>query len=147
MLLRQGEEEVRLVLGVVHAAPEQVLPAGGTFDARIVAGGDEWGVESAGTVEQRRKLQVPVALDARDRGAGSQVVAHEVGHDVFIELPLEVHDVVRDVEQGRHAPRIAEIVERAAASERRLAVALVVELHRQPDHVVAFGGQQRRGDG
>ena len=47
----------------------------------------------------------------------------------------------------RHAPRVVQIVERAAAAEADVCpLALVVELHRQTDDVVALLGEQRRGD-
>ena len=44
------------------------------------------------------------------------------------------------------APRVVQIVERAAACRTRGRLALVVELHRQTDDVVALLGEQRRGD-
>ena len=53
---------------------------------------------------------------------------------------------MRDVDRGRHATRIVQVVERAAAAERRLSVRLVVELHGQADDVVTLLGEQRRGD-
>src|SRR5213075_1255103 len=65
---------------------------------------------------------------------------------LLVELPLEVDDVVRDVDGGRHAPRVVQIVDRAAATERGLSLALVVQLHRQPDDVVPLLLEQGRGD-
>ena len=49
-----------------------------------------------------------------------------------------------DPDGGGHAPGVVQVVDRAAGAEA-LAVALVVELHRDAHHVVARLGQQRRG--
>src|SRR5207244_4399558 len=47
-------------------------------------------------------------------------------------------------ERRRHAPRVVQIVDRAAAAERGLSLGLIVELHRQADDVVALLGEERR---
>ena len=46
----------------------------------------------------------------------------------------------------RHASRVVQVVERAAAAEA-LVAALVVQLHRQTDDVMTLLGEQGRGDG
>ena len=45
----------------------------------------------------------------------------------------------------RDAPRVVQVVDRAAGAEAA-ALALIVELHRHADDVVALLGEQRRGD-
>ena len=45
-----------------------------------------------------------------------------------------------------HAPRVVQVVERAAGAEAGLTLALIVQLHRQTDHVVTLLGEQGRGD-
>src|SRR3954451_21767159 len=47
LLLRGREEEIRLVLRPVEAAPQKVPAAGAALHARIVAGGDRIGAEAA----------------------------------------------------------------------------------------------------
>ena len=71
---------------------------------------------------------------------------HEVRDDRLLKLPLEVHDVVRKADGGCHAPRVVEIVQRAAAAEVRAGLALRIQLHGQTDDVVTLLGEQRRGD-
>jgi hypothetical protein len=60
------------------------------------------------------------------------------------ELPLEVQNIVRDVEGRGHAPRVVKVIERAAAAERPVPVGLVIELHRYTDDLVALLDEQRR---
>ena len=113
-----------------------------------MAGGDRVGAEAARALEQRRELQVAVAVRAGERRAARRRTrATKFDDDLLVELPLEVQDVVRDVDGRGHAPRVVQVVERAAAAERvRSPSRLIVELHRQTDDVVALLGEQRRGD-
>ena len=106
-----------------------------------MAGGDTIGIERARAIEQRRKLQVAVAMRARNGRAARDVFADEIRDDRALEFPLEVHDVVRDVQPVGHAARVVQIVDRAAGAEARLALGLVVELHRHTNHIVARTGQ------
>ena len=99
------------------------------------------------SIEQRGELQVAVAVRARNRRAAGDVLVDEVRHDRPLKLALEIDDVVRDVEAPGHTAGVVEVVEAAAAAIAGLAVALVVELHRQADNLVARLGQQRRGHG
>ena len=107
---------------------------------------DGLGAEAARPVDERGELQLAVAARARQGSPSGRVLADEIRHHLLVELPLEVQDVMRDVDRGRDAPRVVEIVERAAAAERSLSVALIVELHRHTDDVMALLGEQRRGD-
>ena len=85
-------------------------------------------------------------MRARNRRAPRDVLVDEVRDDGPLKLALEIDDVVRDAEAPGDAAGVVQIVEAAAAAVARLAVALVVELHRQTDDVVARFGQQRGGD-
>ena len=99
----------------------------------------------SGPLQQRRKLQVAVAVGAGKRRASGGVLLHEIGDDSVSELPLEIEDVVRDAEAGSNPPGIVQIIERAAAPKRS-AVAVIVELHRQTDDVMTLLGEQSRSD-
>ena len=103
------------------------------------------GAERAGTLEQRRELQVAVAVHARKRRAPIHVLTHEVRDDLLVELALEVHDVVRNTDGGGDAPSVVQVVERAAAAESvpGTPVPLVVELHRDANRLDAV----RRNEG
>ena len=75
---------------------------------------------------------------------------HEIRDHLIGELALEVDDVVRDADARGDTPRVVQVVDGAAGAEpRRLAgraLRLVVELHRQPDDLMALAGEQRGGD-
>ena len=115
-----------------------------------MAGRDSIGAESVRAIEQRGELQIAVAAGARQRGAPGGVLTHEIRDDVLVKLPLEVDDVVRNANRRGDAAGVVQIVERAAAAERRHAFGLIVELHRQADDLVALvreqGGGHRRVD-
>jgi hypothetical protein len=135
------------VLGGVDAALELVPARRGPLDARVVARGDRVGSEAAGAVEQRRELQVAVAVGAGQGRPAGRVLADEIAHHLLVELTFEVQDVVGDADRGRHAPRVVQVVNRAAAAERPLAavaVRRVVQLHGQTDDVVALLDEQPR---
>src|SRR5215510_13337166 len=65
--LRQREQEVRLVLRRILAARELIGAGRRPLDARVVAGRDGVGSEGRGSLEERRELQVAVAVRARER--------------------------------------------------------------------------------
>ena len=75
LILRQREQEVRLVLVAVGAALQQPAAVGALLDARVVAGGHVLGAEAARAIEQRRELQVAVAVRAGERRAPGRVLA------------------------------------------------------------------------
>ena len=90
LILRQREEEIRLVLRGVDTAPELVPARGGPLDARVMARGDRVGSETAGAVEQRRELEIAVAVRAGQRRPAGRVLADEIAHHLLVELPLEI---------------------------------------------------------
>jgi hypothetical protein len=114
-----------------------------------VAGGDGLDPESAGLSDQALELHLGVAARAGQRRPALHVVPDERRDDAVVERALEVHDVVRDPETRGHRLGVVQVVERAAAPERRtLARGLVVELHRHADDLVARlleEGRRHRG--
>ena len=111
-----------------------------------MSGGDVLSSKTGSPVDQRRELQVAVAVRARQRRAARGIFPDEVGDDRLFEPPLEVQDVVRDADDVRDTPRIVQVVEGTAAPEGMLALPLIVELHREADDLVSLLGQQSRGD-
>ena len=75
LLLRQREQEVRLVLVAIDAALEQPSSGRRSLDARVVAGRHLVGAESPRAIEQRRELEVAVAVRARQRRPARGVLA------------------------------------------------------------------------
>ncbi len=114
-------------------------------DTGVVSGGDGIGAQSPGSIEQRGELQIAVAARAGQRRASRRVLADEVRDHLFLELALEIQDVVGDIDGSRHPPGVVQVVERAAAPECPLAIGLIVELHRQADDIVALFDQHGGG--
>src|SRR5262245_580176 len=146
LLLRQRKEEVRLILVGIHAALQQPSTVRIALHARVVAGRDLLGAESARALQERRELQVAVAMRTWQRRPSGCVLLNEVRDHSLAKLALEIDNVVRKADEGGDAPRIVKIVERAAAPPCLLAAALIVELHRQTDNLMALLGEQGRGD-
>ena len=146
--LREREQKIRLVLAGIRASLELIRAARARpLDARVVAGRDGIGAEAVRAIEQRRELEVAVAVRAGQGRPAGRVLADEIADDLLVELPLEVQDVMRDADGRRHPARVVQIVNRAAAAERPLAVLPVrdvVELHGQTDDVVALLDEQGR---
>ena len=131
---------------IVHAALQPEAAADRVaIDARVVPGGDRLRAEALRAGRERRELQVAVAVDARNRRPARGVLLDEVRHDVLAELALEVDDVVGDAEARGDAACVVEVVDGAAAAETRLTAALIVQLHRQADDLVACLRHQRGG--
>ena len=108
---------------------------------------DRLGAEALCAVEQRRELEVAVAVRARQRRPAGGILADEVVDDLLAKLPLEVEDVMGNPDCRRHPPRVVQVVNRAAGAERPLAgrpSRHIVELHGQTDDVVALLDEQRR---
>jgi hypothetical protein len=146
LILRQRKQEIRLILGGIDGALEQISARRVTFHACVVSGRDRVGAEAGRAIDERRELQVAVAMRAGKGRAARGVLPDEVRDDLLVELPLEIQDVVWDTDRRCHFPSIVQIVERTAAAEGGLPLALVVELHRQTNHVVTLLGEQGRGD-
>src|SRR5262245_60316337 len=90
LLLREREQEVRLILVGIHAALEKGSSTVSLLDASIVTGGQIVGAESACPIEQRRELHVAVTVRTRNRSSSGRVLVDEVRDDRIAELPLEV---------------------------------------------------------
>ena len=91
---------------------------------RVMTGGNRVGAEGLRALDERRELQVAVAVHAGDGRASGRVLAHEVRHDVLLELVFEVDDVVGNADRPSRAPRVVQVVDRAAAPEGDLALLL-----------------------
>src|SRR5580658_2739366 len=97
LFLRQAEEEIRLVLGLVHGA-EELVAAGlrVVADARVVASGDAFSADLAGGDQELIELHVIVAHGARDGRTAFEVVRDEGLDYIELEFAFEVNDVKRD---------------------------------------------------
>src|ERR1035441_2538333 len=141
LLLGKAEEEVGLVLGMVHAA--QQLPAVRSLveaDARVMSGGDLAGAYRIGHLQEAIEFDVVVAERTRNGRAPGQVLFHERFDHVLLELAFEVDHVIRDTDLLGDAAGVVHVVERAAAPgcafhRKARQPALVPELHGEADDV------------
>ena len=126
LVLRQAEEEVGLVLGLVLGAGEDPAAAGRVeVVAGVVAGGDAVGADLAGGGEELVELEVVVAEGAGDGRAAGEVLADEGLDDLGLEALLLVDEVVGEVELLGDAAGVVDVVDGAAAALDGLGHALV----------------------
>ena len=136
-----------MILVRVRTALQQIATRSRcSLHAGVVTGCHEIGVEALRPVQQGAEFQVAVAVHARDRCTPGRILADKVRDDVVLELTLEIDDVMGDANDGGGPTRVVKVVECATAAETAHALALVVQLHRQADHLVTFLGEQGRGD-
>ena len=119
-----------------------------------MTGGEHLGANLARRDQQLIELEMVVAQAARNRRASRKIVLHERTHHVLLEARLLIDDVVGNAQRLGHAARVVHVVERAAAALYRLGhavvsgkTALVPELQRQTNDVVALLAQQGRDGG
>ncbi len=148
LLLLQAEEEIGLVLGVVHApahliAARRVVKA----DARVMAGGDALRAHAGRHIQKLIELDEVVAERAGDGRAAGQIIVDEGLHHLLFEAGFEVDDVIGNAQLLRDVAGVVDIVERTASAgdaafggQFRQA-ALVPELHGQAHDALALALQ------
>ncbi len=72
LILREREQEVRLVLVGIETAPEQQSSVSGLLDASVMSRGQVLRPETARAVQKRRELHVAVAMRAGNRRAAGR---------------------------------------------------------------------------
>ena len=146
LLGRGGEQEVALVaLGIDR--PEHLPAAADAAGLDVVAGGECCGAELARGPHQVGELDGLVAGDAGHRGLAGEVAVGEALDDGGAKAGFEVEDVVGNAEVLGDAAGIVDVAAGAAGAGAMSRLAVVVELQRHADNVVAGLGQQRRDDG
>ena len=145
---RGGEQEVALVLGAVGGPLQRAV--GPAIRARhlarddVVAGRQHVGAEILRRGEQVAELHGLVAGHAGDGRAPRQVGVGEGLDHALAKARLVVQHVVREAARLGHAARVVNVLARAARAAPLHGRAVVVELQRHADHVVALLVQQRR---
>jgi hypothetical protein len=118
-----------------------------------VAGGKTLGADLARHAEERLKLHIGVAIGAGDGRAAGEVLVHERAHHARLELLLEIHNVVREIQVLRYGLGVIHVIKRAAAVLRGAVglkfgeAALVPELHRKADDGAALLLQESGNSG
>ncbi len=154
LLLREAEEEVGLVFGLVFW-PGKYPSLTGLVKAiaGVVPGGDTVGADLSGGGEELVELEVVVAESAGDGGSAGEVLADEGLDHIGFEALLLVDDVVGDVELLGDVAGVVDVVDGAAAALDRFGhalvsgeAALIPELEGEADEFVALSAQEG-GDG
>ena len=143
---RRGEQKIALVALGFAGAIERAAAAGQRAGSDVMAGRQHLGAELARGLEQIAEFDRLIALHARHRRLAGHIARGEAVDHRFLEAAFVVEHVMRNVKPRGHR---AGIVDVAAGAAGALAVgrrAMIVELERDADHVIAGFRQQRRRD-
>ena len=108
-----------------------------------MSGRKRGGAELARGLEQIAKLDRAVALDARHRRLARGVAVGEIVDHRFAKTVLVVQHVMRNADPLGDIAGIVDVLPGAAGALAMGGRAMIVELQRDADDVVAFGLQQR----
>ena len=143
---RGGEQEIALVAIRVGRPVKRSSAAPVVAADDIMAGRQQIGAEIVGGVEQIGEFHVLIAGDARHRSFARDIGSGERLDHLLAKALLVIEHIMGNAEPRRDVARIVNILSRAARALAVRRFAVVIELHRDADHVVAFGGEQRRRD-
>ena len=141
-----GEQEIALVAIRVGRPVKRPPPALVVAADDIVAGRQEVGAEVVGGGEQIGEFHVLVAGDARDRRLAGDIGAGERLDNLLSKALLVIEHVMGNAEPGRDITRVVDILPGATCALAMRGFAVVIELHRHADDIVAFSSKHRRGD-
>ena len=108
-----------------------------------MAGRERRGAELARGLEQIAELDRAVALDAGHRRLARGVAVGEIVDHRLAEAALVVQHVMRDADPLGDVARVVDVLAGAAGALAMGGRAMIVELQRDADDVVAFRLQQR----
>ena len=141
-----GEQEIALVtLGIGGA--RKLRPARALAPLDVVACRQCIGAEVLCRLEQVAKLDLLIAGDARDRRLARGIALRKAAHHRVGEAALIIEHVVGDAQHLGDAARIVDVLAGAAASLPARRLAVIVELQRDADDLVALALHERGGDG
>src|SRR5262249_31101930 len=96
---------------------------------------------------QLRELDLLVASDTGDRRLSRCIAVGESLHHRSLEALLVVEHVVGDAETVGHAAGVVDVLAGTAAAAAPYRLAMIIELERDTDDVVALLLEQRRSHG
>lgn len=146
LLRRGGEEEVALVAVEIDGTEQRPPPVGKPLRADVVPGRERLRAELPRRVEKIGELDGLVAGHARDRRLARDVAFREAIDHRVPEAGFVVEHVMRDAEHRRHLARVVDVLAGAAGAFPVGGLAVVVELQRHPDDVIALALQEPRHD-
>src|SRR5258708_27295957 len=77
LVLSEGEEKIRLILGIVDGAQQVILGVGALLYSGVVPGSHVAGIQRAGTAPQAIELDLAIAHHARIRRATAEIFGNE----------------------------------------------------------------------
>ena len=109
------------------------------------------GGKTVGTKLTRRGQQIGefhrlVAADAGDRCFPAKIAVGKVLHHLVGETAFIIQNVMGDAETAGDGPRIMDVGAGAAGAFRLNGDPVVIELERDPHHIIALLVKQRGGD-
>ena len=143
LLARGREQEIALVAIGIGGADQRARSVGHAARGDIMPGRQRRGAEFARGLEQIAKLDRAVALDARHRRLARGVAVGEIVDHRFAKAALVVQHVMRDADPLGDIAGIVDVLPGAAGALAMGGRAMIVELQRDADDVVALGLQQR----
>jgi hypothetical protein len=146
LLLRGGEQEIALVAVGVGRSIERAMCAV-RARADVVTGRQHVGVEVARGLQEIGELDRLVAGDTGYRGFAGKIGIGEVVDHRLAEAAFIVEHVMGNAQRLADAARIVDILAGAAGAGLAHRFAMIVELQRDADDLVALGMQQAGHDG
>ncbi len=143
LVARGREQEIALVAIGVGGAEQRPRSVGKTARGDIMAGGERRGAELARGLQKVAELDRAVALDAGHRRLAERVAVGEIVDHRFAEAVLVIQHVMRDADPLGDIAGIVDVLAGAAGALAMGGRAMIVELQRDADDVVAFRLQQR----
>ena len=111
-----------------------------------MAGRENVGAEVLGRLEQVGELHLLIAGDAGNRRFARDIGAREGLDHLLAEPRLVIEHVMGNAEPRGDVARVVDVLAGAAGALAVRRRAVIVELHRDADDVVAVARQQRRDD-
>src|SRR5262249_34891100 len=142
LLARGGKEKIALIALLLARAIERAAAARERPRGDVMPGRQHLGAELVRGREQIAELDRLVALDAWHRRLARHIALGEAVDYHFLEAALVVEHVVGNADPLRHRARVIDVLAGAAGALAMGRGAVVVELQRDADDVVAFGLEQ-----
>ena len=143
LLARGREQEIALVAVGIRGADQRARSVGEAARGDVMPGGQRRGAELARGLQQIAELDRAVALDARHRRLAGGIAVGEIVDHLLAESALVVQHVMRNADPLGDVAGIVDVLPGAAGALAMGGRAMVVELQRDADDVVAFRLQQR----
>ena len=137
------EQEVALIAVRIGSAHHRTRSIGKAARRHVVPGCQRGGAKVARGRQQIAKLDRTIALDARHRRLAQGIALGKILDHRLAETALIVQHVMRNANPFRNVASVVDVLTGATGSLAMGGGAVIVELKRNADDVVAFRLQQR----